>query len=273
MSKDKKHVYRIGDIVRIVDPKFVERVGYPLVWPMLMDEFDAKLPVVREAMKNLIFTDASEEMFEFNQQITRTKTNATDRDFLKGVCMAAVRMRGFGGDERSLHYFDSLEFERFRGCLFEINGKRVVKTGKRFAGSSSVSYEGEYDYENGGLNDMKTHTLLKLRYLEIEACNVELVRAVEPMYYIRNTRAIIGNSILWWSDGGHGYTCDLRKAWKVPKSEARSICQDRPEQDVMVRAEVADKMAEKHVDAQKLTSKTKRTKGVQIEQAVKTGEQ
>lgn len=246
----KKHVYRVGDVVRVVEPRFVERVGYPLVWPMLMPEFEAKLDQARDMMSALITGSIPENAgFAFDKRRT-SEADATDRDFLRGVCMAAVRMRGFGGGARSIHYHDAGMFEHSRGTTTTVHRKRAVKTGTRFAGRSSYSYEGEYDHENGGLSDERTHVLLYTDWGEIEACDVELVRAAEPMFYIRNAKAVVGNSILWWADEGHGYTCDLRKAWKVPESKARSICRDRPKEDFMVLAKKVEASTQLHVDSQ-----------------------
>lgn len=36
----KPHIYRPGDKVRIVNPKFVRRVGYPLVWHEVSDSVE-----------------------------------------------------------------------------------------------------------------------------------------------------------------------------------------------------------------------------------------
>ncbi len=245
MSETKKHVYRVGDRVRIVNPKFVERVGYPLVWPMLMEEFEAKLPQVRAAMHDLLLNVPANGKLNMKME-----PDAIDRDFLKGVCMAAVRMRGFGGNTRSIYYHETGMFEHARGTTTTVHKKRTCKTGTRFAGRSSYSYEGEYDYENGGLSDEKTHVLLYTDWGEIEAANVELVKAAEPMFYIRNAKSVVGNSILWWADGGHGYTCDLGKAWKVPESKARDICRSRPKEDFMVPAKKAEAATQLHVDSQ-----------------------
>ena len=43
-----------------------------------------------------------------------------------------------------------------------VTHKRVVKTGKYRPSSEYVSYEGEHEYDSGGLDDMKTHVLFKL---------------------------------------------------------------------------------------------------------------
>jgi hypothetical protein len=109
--------------------------------------------------------------------------------------------------------------------------------------------------------DDATHALLTVAGFEIEACDVELVKAAEPMYYVRNTRAVVGNSVLWWADGGHGYTCDLAKAWKVPESKARRICAMRDKgTDVMVPAKKAEASTQLHVDSQLFPLHNKRTK-------------
>ena len=59
---------------------------------------------------------------------------------------------------------------------YRVIGKRVVKTGERVAGSSSTTYDGEYEWEPGYLHDLKTHIILDLGLYKIEACHVEIVR-------------------------------------------------------------------------------------------------
>jgi hypothetical protein len=77
--------------------------------------------------------------------------------------------------------------------------------------------------------------------------------AVERLFYIRNIKpTAVGNCALWWAEGGHGYTCDLRKAWRVDEAKAVSLCRDRPDQDVAVPVDVADGLAVLHVDVQGL---------------------
>ncbi len=36
------------------------------------------------------------------------------------------------------------------------------------------------------------------------------------LYYIQDTRSYEGNSVFWWRENGHGYTPNLKDAWKVP---------------------------------------------------------
>lgn len=40
------------------------------------------------------------------------------------------------------------------------------------------------------------------------------------LYYVQDTRTIVGNSMVWWAKDGHGYVCDIRKAHVWTKEEA-----------------------------------------------------
>jgi hypothetical protein len=146
----KPHVYRVDDRIRIVTPKFVARVGYPLSWVDVKDEIEAN-PNLDEAMRLL--------------GIVTSKWSA-QRDFVCGAAKALVRQRGFGGNERAIHYLaDTSHFEGREAIVF---AKRCVRTGTYFPPSGHDDW-----YEPGGLDNAKTHVLLSTPYGEIEACNVE----------------------------------------------------------------------------------------------------
>jgi len=87
-----KTVYRPGDTVRIVNSRFIERVGYPLVFTDLRAEFENH-PRLEEALKMLGV------MGENNYRQTFAIRDAVD-----GLAKAAVRFRGWGGKERRIHY-------------------------------------------------------------------------------------------------------------------------------------------------------------------------
>lgn len=46
------------------------------------------------------------------------------------------------------------------------------------------------------------------------------------LFYVQDTRQIIGNAVLWWAKDGHGYTCDITKAHVFTKLEAEKRCTD-----------------------------------------------
>lgn len=178
-----KHIWRPGDQCRILRPLWVKRVGYPLVWHELMDEVKAD-PRVGQAWATLHAEPAAlaRAVSFLRSGFTSDPTEGVPRYFLQAAAKALVEARGFGGNERSLHYFTEEEARELwlghEGDTFTVAGKRIVKTGTRFASASGVTHtsDGPDDWdEPGGLADMKTHILLTTSGGKIEAVNVELV--------------------------------------------------------------------------------------------------
>ncbi len=81
---------------------------------------------------------------------------------------------------------------------------------------------------------------------------VEGLAKPEPeLYYIRDTRQVVGNSAFWWCVDGHGYTCNLAEAWQIPEAKAREICRSR-KTDVAYPAKAINKLVQLHIDVQLL---------------------
>jgi hypothetical protein len=178
----KKHIYRRGDKVRIVEPKLVRRVGYPLMWREITDEQLYADPRIMRALR----------AFGLTRHVPFGCTAAVSDNIPRHLQLAFAKeyvlKHGFGGNERSIHYYggehmpDNVAFPTIWldyygvGTVHEVLTTRRVKTGTRFAGYTQ-GYGDDEDYHPGGLAGMKVHTLLKLSgEVEIEACNVELVK-------------------------------------------------------------------------------------------------
>ncbi len=43
---------------------------------------------------------------------------------------------------------------------------------------------------------------------------------MDELYYLQDSRTYVGNDVLWWGEGGCGYTTDLRKAEVYTKERA-----------------------------------------------------
>lgn len=173
--KSKRDVIRVGDTVRVLRPRWVTRVGYPLVWTDLVDEVRAD-PRTAEALKVLGLPDS--ELDDERQG-----------SLVRAVAMARVEQRGFGGNARSIHYMpigaedddpltlistNKVPCHGYVGRELIVTSKRVVKTGVRFPAWGSGSGP-DYHYEPGGLDNCKTHVLLTTWAGEIEVCDVEKV--------------------------------------------------------------------------------------------------
>lgn len=156
----KPRPIRIGDKVRVLRPRYIRRIGYPLIWYDLVDEVE-KDPRVGDALRALGYTGKK-----------------VPRDFQVAVAKLRVQERGFGGRVRSIHHEEPGVFGHFAGVTSEVYAKRLAKTGVYFPPRSGVShYDGEQWYEPGGLDECKTHIILTIDGGEIEACDVELVGA------------------------------------------------------------------------------------------------
>ena len=158
----RKHVYRVGDTIRIVNPLFVERVGYPKVWTDFFETYKTH-PKLIEAMALLGLDNPGGRAL---------------REFAEGAARAANRLAGFGGRERSIHHF-TYEGVDYVGTECAVLSKRVVRTGTYYPPSGGKTWTDcgyEYDYEDGGLADAESHVLICTPYGEIEAANVEPVK-------------------------------------------------------------------------------------------------
>lgn len=160
----KPHVYRPGDQVQIVNPRWIKRVGYALRWDDLIDT-----PEVEKLAQEM------------------TGMGKPPRYFMQAVAKLEVERRGFGGDERAILYlpvrttanlldYNTVPAHGWVGRVAIVEGKRIVHTGTRFPETAGTDYDGEYWNEPGGLENRKAHIILRTTFGEIEACDVKLIK-------------------------------------------------------------------------------------------------
>lgn len=180
----KKIVFRKDDYIRIKNPIIVERVGYPLNIQKVKDEHFSieEKQKIEEFLR--FFKVTSSDIFEVKPEKTRSA-------IIHALAMNKIQQLRWGGNERSLHLRTD---ESLRDKEVWIVKKKIVKIGTRFAASGYYGYDGEYNFEPGRLDNMKTHVLLGFWSLAdsifhfntdndlvwIEEKNVELVNQYEP---------------------------------------------------------------------------------------------
>lgn len=199
--------YRVGDQVRILVTKFVERVGYPLIWYDLLDEVQNDINCWKawQQLSGCLIPvrfsqpKAEEDLLPALPMGFKVRDLELPAYFAKACAMARVEQRGFGGNVRQLVYlpvvgrgelFSGNKVRECAGAVTQVYGRRVVKTGKRVPASGGVHSDGEYWDEPGGLEDMKTHVLLMTMYGETEACNVVLVKGAKMPYDYTTQREV-----------------------------------------------------------------------------------
>ena len=179
----KKIVFRKDDLVRIINPVLVERVGYPLTIQKVIDECfsEEEQQKIDEFLR--FFKCSNECRIEIKPSRTRVA-------IIHAIASAKLRQLGWGGKERSLHLYT---VESLKDTEVYICKKKVVHTGTYFAPSGGYnSWTGEYDSEPGGLDNRKSHVLLGFYpatvyptfkteddIVWIEEKNVELVKLYE----------------------------------------------------------------------------------------------
>lgn len=204
-APSQRKVIRVGDRVKIIDSKFIKRVGYPLIWTDIVDEV-AKDPRTLKAWALLTKPQApsSEPLDKITLpgaleaittptlpvlSLVHAEPNIPP-DFLKAVAKQRVREMNFGGSERQLIYLKTRvdktglfwssdnECADYTGQIFEVHAKKVVKTGTyRPARGGRGSFWDEHDeYDPAGLDDCKTHVLLQTHGGWIEDVSVELYK-------------------------------------------------------------------------------------------------
>jgi hypothetical protein len=78
----------------------------------------------------------------------------------------------------------------------------------------------------------------------------------EVLYYITSPHgdggiAVTGNCVQFWRVDGHGYTCNLDEAWKLPREKALEVVRGK-RGDRAYRVDEVDAIAARHVDFQLL---------------------
>jgi hypothetical protein len=169
-------VYSVGERVRIVNPIIVDRVGYPLTPAMVYNELNTSENRQRiiDMLSDFDVPVGREHFDVFSGTIPPNEVEGV----LKVISYYTVRVRHFGGPERSLH---TREIPHLKDVEVFVDEKKTVRTGTRIPGWGN----GE-DWESAYLDKPKSHVLLRFyaddkdskgqlcigKEMWIESCNV-----------------------------------------------------------------------------------------------------
>jgi hypothetical protein len=129
---------RIGDVIKVIDPRVVERVGYPRTVDSYVEEAEST------AGKFLDFT-------------LRCPARARCK-LIREIAYALALKDGFGGRERTLHF---IEIPQLLGESYCVQGVRSAKTGTYSPGYRSSMWGGNDD-EPPSLSEEKTRRLVQI---------------------------------------------------------------------------------------------------------------
>ena len=161
----------VGDSVRVVVPRFVARVGYPKQVEDYLPQVDgeaAKLNVFLQALRpdDHKWRARTHSRGVWHEQHPAWVSERVFDRIRKDVAYSLAQADGFGGRERSIHWTERPELA---GATVRVCEVRVVNTGMYYPASTAYYGSGshEYDYEPGGLDDRRTHRLLRLALPQI----------------------------------------------------------------------------------------------------------
>ena len=194
-------VIRPGDIVRVIKPMVLDRVGYDVNYRDVYNSMlevdkddegrDLKMiygthedPVLKDKELAKLIQDFSDAV----DRRTATKENAfskyiaipiglpeLDLRVTKTVLQYLARQvvkKEMDKDGQLRKKYEH-EVPGIKDSFMQVVGRRIALTGKRYKPSGGYDfYSGDYDYEPGGLTDTKTHILYKIR------------RQIMPRYYM-----------------------------------------------------------------------------------------
>lgn len=174
MSTKKPQVYRVGDKVRVLEPEFFVRCGYPMEIAAEFEKFK----------KNY-----QEEIWEFLEkvnlvkrptQIFQTLPQQIFQSIARESAYWSCKTNKFGGNERKIY---TKRITEAKDQIFKVVSKSRVITGTY--NRAYQGYEGEF--EPPYLSNSKTHIILSIWSFnlgdelhhaypfQIEAKNVQLV--------------------------------------------------------------------------------------------------
>lgn len=159
MSRKRKHVYKVGDVVRITNPLFVVRVGYPwnkqyVIENIITPEQKKALDIMFEAYE-LRAPEGYAQLDVPSGIVEKIREKIVDE-----LAYGLLHKHRYGGRVRQIH---TEVKEKWKDKPARVIGKRVVKTGEYIPGHGGYDYyNGGYDYDPPYLANEKTHVLLKL---------------------------------------------------------------------------------------------------------------
>jgi hypothetical protein len=150
----RPRAFHPGDLAIVIDPMFVQRVGYPKTVADYLPEVDKAILAERDHFARLVGAPLGASLCFDNKLDTHFRKVRWELAYLR------AKADGFGGKERQvfLVYVPALT-----GATVRIEQVRTALTGRYIAPTTSYDpYNGDYDYDPGGLENEKRHRIADL---------------------------------------------------------------------------------------------------------------
>jgi len=165
MRKKDPKIIRVGDTVRIINPEFFIRCGYPMSFKdacrIVEKEHKDRIAEFIRGFDFTTYTNKGSGLLGFPISEEKWEDNRTFSKIVGALAYEYVRAKRFGGTERKIYTKHCPDYKDKRMTVEYI---KFFQTGNyvRGSGESYDSYAGEYDYDPSFLEDQKTHKILGL---------------------------------------------------------------------------------------------------------------
>ena len=196
IRKKKDEIIRKGDVVRIINPEFFIRCGYPLAFSTVLAEVQEKDSKYQEKiddlLRNFFVIGNAKEVFKMTAD--KHDTSKIKYQIESAIAYGLLKRREFGGNERKIY---REKYVTITHRDWEVIGKKVVKTGIR---QTFTDFDPEGDPVRGApfLHKEQSHIILEIiptvnRTLFaansfIEAANVEKVMKPATKEFVMVTK-------------------------------------------------------------------------------------
>ena len=148
MAKSRKTPVK-GELMKVVNPVFVQRVGYPHT----SNDYLAKAETELTAAKLI-----SPKLKALYGPTTR---NRYEEKLIRACALNMLDNARFGGPKRALH---TIEYPAFKDAIVEVVDVKAAMTGTRYDGYARYdSWNNEWDCEFPGLSNQVHHNLVQIR--------------------------------------------------------------------------------------------------------------
>lgn len=176
-NKNTKVKYKVGDVVKVIDPTFVVRVGYPFTPAMAYAELNTSTN--RQLLIDMMHEVGVDPYYNTHrgEVMTQPVHNMLDK-----LSYELVRTRNFGGPDRTLH---TQKFPDMKDCYFRVEYLKRTVTGTRVSGT----WCGE-EWEPATMENAKHHQLIGL-WLPISGDHMHVFKDYPGTWWIQKENVIL----------------------------------------------------------------------------------
>ncbi len=159
----RKNVIRVGDTVRIINPTFFLRCGYPMSFE---EAFNKVYNSMFEDVRNLVNKIPCLENFKNDQAIDWAEIKIE-----KELAKLYLKLNHYGGRERKIY---SEIIDQLKGRETVVCRKFVKYTGTYYPGYQASAWDDGDESEPAYLGNSKAHVILVLDLLQYDGNNYRI---------------------------------------------------------------------------------------------------